>query len=120
MRIIFSENAWEDYLYWQKTDKRILNRTSGLVKDIRRSPLEGVGKPEPLRHALAGFWSRRIDDEHRIVYKMESGALLIAGLRYHTKISKTIGWSNKPRGDKFRKSLPPVDGILFNLDLNQI
>lgn len=83
MKLIFAENAWEDYLYWQKTDKKILNRINLLIKDITRTPFEGIGKPEPLKHALSGYWSRRINDEHRIVYKMADGAALIAQLRYH-------------------------------------
>ncbi|MCV6604799.1 MAG: Txe/YoeB family addiction module toxin [Porticoccaceae bacterium] len=83
MRLIFSEQAWEDYLYWQKTDKRILKRVNTLIKEISRNPFEGVGKPEPLKHALSGYWSRRINDEHRIVYKVQDNSLLIAQLRYH-------------------------------------
>lgn len=83
MKLIFSEQAWEDYLYWQKTDKKMLERINALIKDITRSPFEGIGKPEPLRNALSGYWSRRINDEHRIVYKVSDGALLIAQLRYH-------------------------------------
>jgi toxin YoeB len=83
MKLIFSDNAWEDYLYWQKTDKKILRRINNLIKDIKRNPFEGIGKPEPLKHALSGYWSRRIDDEHRIVYKTSSDAILIAELRYH-------------------------------------
>ncbi|UQG58577.1 Txe/YoeB family addiction module toxin [Marinobacter sp. M3C] len=83
MKLIFSENAWEDYLYWQKTDKKALNRINKLIKETKREPFEGVGKPEPLKHNLAGYWSRRINEEHRIVYKVTDDALLIAQLRYH-------------------------------------
>jgi toxin YoeB len=83
MNLIFSSNAWEDYLYWQKTDKKILKRINQLINDIKRSPYEGIGKPEPLKHGLAGYWSRRINDEHRIVYKHEEEAIKIAQLRYH-------------------------------------
>ncbi|WP_203301047.1 Txe/YoeB family addiction module toxin [Marinobacter sediminum] len=83
MKLIFSENAWEDYLYWQKTDKKILNRINKLIKETEREPFDGVGKPEPLKHSLAGYWSRRINEEHRIVYKVTDDALLIAQLRYH-------------------------------------
>ncbi len=83
MKLIFSENAWEDYLYWQKTDKKILNRINKLIKEIKREPFEGVGKPEPLKHSLGGYWSRRINEEHQIVYKVTDDALLIAQLRYH-------------------------------------
>lgn len=83
MRLIFAKKAWEDYLYWQKTDKKILKRINALIKDIARAPFEGIGKPEPLKHALSGYWSRRINDEHRIVYKVQDNSLLIAQLRYH-------------------------------------
>ncbi|KZY61701.1 toxin YoeB [Oleiphilus sp. HI0071] len=83
MKLIFAEKAWEDYLYWQKTDKKILKRINTLINEIKRDPFEGVGKPEPLKHALSGYWSRRINDEHRIVYKVNDDSLLIAQLRYH-------------------------------------
>ncbi len=83
MKIIFSERAWEDYLYWQKTDKKILNRINSLIKDIQRDPYNGIGKPEALKHGLSGYWSRRIDDEHRILYKVEDDALLLVQIRYH-------------------------------------
>jgi toxin YoeB len=83
VKLIFSENAWDDYLYWQQTDRRMLNRINTLIKDIQREPFQGIGKPEPLKHALSGYWSRRITDEHRMVYKVESNAVLIAQLRYH-------------------------------------
>ena len=83
MKLIFSEQAWEDYLYWQKTDKKLLERINTLIKDTSRSPFEGIGKPEPLKNALSGYWSRRINDEHRIVYKVSDGSMLIAQLRFH-------------------------------------
>ncbi len=83
MKLIFAESAWEDYLYWQKTDKKILQRINTLIKDISRDPFEGIGKPEPLKHALSGYWSRRINEEHRIVYKVQEESLLIAQLRFH-------------------------------------
>ena len=83
MKLVFAESAWEDYLYWQKTDKRMLKRTNTLIKDISREPFEGIGKPEPLKHALSGYWSRRVNDEHRVVYKVKGDSLLIAQLRYH-------------------------------------
>lgn len=83
MNLVFSEQAWEDYLYWQKTDKKLVQRINGLIKEIVRTPYEGIGKPEPLKHALSGYWSRRINEEHRIVYKFADGSLLIAQLRYH-------------------------------------
>jgi toxin YoeB len=83
VRIIFSEHAWDEYLYWQSTDRKVLQRINSLIKDIQRTPFEGVGKPEPLKHALSGYWSRRITDEHRVVYKIERDSLLIAQLRFH-------------------------------------
>ena len=83
MKLIFSEQAWDDYLHWQKTDKKLLERINVLIKDISRSPFVGIGKPEPLKNALSGYWSRRINDEHRIVYKIVDGSMLIAQLRYH-------------------------------------
>ena len=83
MKLIFSEHAWNDYLHWQKTDKKILKRINAVVKDVQRSPFEGIGKPEPLKHALSGYWSRRINDEHRMVYKISGDSILIAQLRYH-------------------------------------
>lgn len=83
MRLIFSPQAWEDYLHWQKIDRKLLQRINALIKEAARSPFEGTGKPEPLRHALAGYWSRRINDEHRIVYRVSGDDFLIAQLRYH-------------------------------------
>ena len=83
MKLIFSSKAWENYLYWQTTDKKMIKRINMLIKDIQRSPYEGIGKPEPLKHGLSGYWSRRINDEHRIVYKFQSDEVLIAQLRYH-------------------------------------
>ena len=83
MKLVFSENAWEDYLYWQKTDRKVVLRINALIRDIQRDPFDGIGKPEALRHALSGYWSRRITDEHRIVYKIEGDAVMIAQLRYH-------------------------------------
>ena len=83
MKLIFSEHAWEDYLYWQRSDKKILRRINRLIKEIMRTPFEGTGKPEALKHALSGYWSRRINDEHRIVYKVTENAVHIAQLRYH-------------------------------------
>ena len=75
--------AWEDYLYWQKKDKRILKRINALIKDISREPFTGIGKPEPLKHNWCGFWSRRINDEHRLVYTVQDGDVIIAQCRYH-------------------------------------
>ncbi len=83
MNLIFSSRAWNEYLYWQKTDKKILKRINEIIKDIKRSPYQGIGKPEPLKHSLSGYWSRRINDEHRLVYKVEIDAIKIAQLRYH-------------------------------------
>jgi toxin YoeB len=83
VKLVFAEKSWEDYLYWQKTDKNMLNRVNALIKDIGRDPFDGIGKPEPLKHALSGYWSRRINDEHRIVYKIHEDSLLVAQLRYH-------------------------------------
>jgi toxin YoeB len=83
VKLIFSEHAWEDYLYWQRSDRRVLQRINRLIMEILRSPWEGTGKPEPLKHGLSGYWSRRINDEHRIVYKVGPDSLLIAQLRYH-------------------------------------
>jgi len=83
MKLIFSENSWEDYLYWQRIDKKILKRINLLVQDIKRTPYDGIGKPEPLKHALSGYWSRRINDEHRIVYRIANDSLFIAQLRHH-------------------------------------
>ena len=83
MMLTFSDHAWEDYLYWQATDKKILKRINLLIKDIQREPYAGIGKPEPLKHGLSGYWSRRIDEEHRIIYKCLSDSILIAQLRYH-------------------------------------
>jgi len=83
MKLIFSDAAWEDYLYWQKQDKRMVERINKLIKETQREPFAGVGKPEPLKHALAGYWSRRITEEHRMVYKIDGDSMLLAQLRYH-------------------------------------
>jgi len=83
VRLIFADDAWEDYLYWQKHDKQMVERINKLIKEIQREPFTGIGKPEALKHALAGFWSRRITDEHRMVYRVEGHALWIAQLRFH-------------------------------------
>lgn len=83
MKLIFAESAWEDYLFWQGSDKKTLDRINTLIKETCRDSFRGIGKPEPLKHALAGYWSRRINDEHRMVYKVADGFLLIAQLRYH-------------------------------------
>jgi len=83
MKVTFSSQAWEDYLHWQQADRKLLKRINALIKEISRTPFEGMGKPETLRHALAGYWSRRITDEHRLVYKMLDDAVLIAQARFH-------------------------------------
>jgi len=83
MRIIFSDKGWEDYLSWQKDDKKILKKINELIKAIKREPFSGIGKPEPLKYELAGFWSRRIDREHRLVYQILDGELYIFACRYH-------------------------------------
>ena len=79
----FEAAAWEDYLFWQQNDKQVLRKINTLIRHIQRDPLAGIGKPEPLKHNLAGFWSRRITDEHRIVYKTDGDDVLIAQCRYH-------------------------------------
>ncbi|TAN37675.1 MAG: Txe/YoeB family addiction module toxin [Verrucomicrobia bacterium] len=83
MKIIFARQGWEDYLHWQTTDRKLLKRINDLIKEITLTPFQGTGKPEPLRNALAGYWSRRINDEHRLVYKVEDNAVLIAQARFH-------------------------------------
>ena len=85
MNLIFAPQAWEDYLYWQRNDAQVMARINSLIKEIMRSPHQGIGKPEPLKYALQGFWSRRINTEHRIVYKVMGKDILIAQLRYHYK-----------------------------------
>ena len=82
-KLTFSDEAWEDYLYWQETDRARLRRINQLIKEIRRNPHDGIGKPEPLKHQLSGWWSRRIDAEHRVVYRVTEQAVEIAGLRNH-------------------------------------
>jgi len=83
MRLIWSEKSWEDYLYWQRTDKQTLKKINALIKDINREPFSGIGKPEPLKYQYTGFWSRRITDEHRLVYKVDEDAISIATCRFH-------------------------------------
>jgi toxin YoeB len=82
-RLTFTPDGWEDYLYWQGQDKKTLKRINQLVRDILREPFDGIGKPEPLRENLAGYWSRRIDDTHRLVYAVEAHAILVIACRYH-------------------------------------
>ena len=83
MNILFTDESWEDYIYWQSTDKKILKRINELIKDIKRDPFSGIGKPEPLKFQLQGCWSRRIDQEHRIVYEFCKNELRIISCRYH-------------------------------------
>jgi len=83
LKLLFSDHAWDDYLFRQKTDKQILRRINDLIKDTMRKPFEGIGKPEPLKHALSGYLSRRITNEQRVVYKASENTIEIAQLRYH-------------------------------------
>lgn len=83
MTLIFADAAWEDYLYWQAQDRRMVERINKLIRETQREPFAGIGKPEPLKHALAGYWSRRTTDEHRMVYRVEGENLLIAQLKFH-------------------------------------
>ena len=83
MNLLFSPQAWEDYQYWIQSDKKVLKKINELLKEISRNPYSGIGKPEPLKHALSGYWSRRITDEHRLVYRIDDEVLKIAQLRYH-------------------------------------
>ncbi len=83
MKIIFSKNSWEDYISWQSENKKMLRKINELIKDIQRTPFEGKGKPEPLKYDLAGFWSRRIDREHRLVYQVNKKEILIYSCRFH-------------------------------------
>lgn len=83
MKYVFVDESWEDYLYWQKVDKKKLKRINDLIKDIARSPYEGIGKPEPLKFKYAGLWSRRIDEEHRLLYRIEEDEIQIIKCRFH-------------------------------------
>jgi toxin YoeB len=83
MKLIFTEKSWDDYLYWQKSDKQIVKKINQLIKDIKRDPFNGIGKPEPLKHELSGFWSRRITDEHRLVYEVSENSIGIVSCRFH-------------------------------------
>jgi len=83
MKLIFAEQAWEDYLYWQTNDKKNLKKINALIKEIKRTPFEGTGSPEPLKHNWSGFWSRRITRVHRLVYTVANNEVLIAQCRYH-------------------------------------
>ncbi len=83
MKLIFTDEAWEEYLYWQVKDKKILKKINNLIKDTKREPFDGLGKPEPLKHELAGYWSRRITQEHRLVYEIFEESILVVSCRYH-------------------------------------
>jgi len=83
MMLAWAEAAWEDYLFWQKTDKKTLKRINTLIKDVTRQPFKGLGDPEPLKHNWAGYWSRRIDREHRLVYKCMDNTIIVVQCRYH-------------------------------------
>ncbi len=83
MILTFTENAWEDYLFWQKTDKKFIKKINGLIKEIQRTPYKGTGKPESLKYDLAGYWSRRINREHRLIYKVVENELLIYVCKFH-------------------------------------
>lgn len=83
MNLCFVDESWEDYLYWQKTDKKMLGRVNMLIKEILRTPYEGLGKPEPLKHKYRGLWSRRINEEHRLIYKVVEGEIWILKCRFH-------------------------------------
>lgn len=83
MNILFTDDAWEDYLYWQQTDKQTLRKINQLLKEIQRTPFTGIGKPEPLKHQLQGCWSRRIDSEHRLIYEIVDNTLRVIGCRFH-------------------------------------
>jgi toxin YoeB len=83
MKFTFVDESWEDYLYWQKNDRKMLIRINELLKDIARNPFSGIGKPEPLKFKYQGFWSRRIDNEHRLIYRFKDDEILIAKCRFH-------------------------------------
>jgi len=83
MRLVWDVNAWEDYLWWQVQDRKVLKRINVLIQDVMRNENEGIGKPEPLKHDFAGYWSRRITDEHRLIYKVVDEEIRIAACRYH-------------------------------------
>ena len=83
MNLIFSDKAWEEYMYWQNTDKQILKKINQLIRDIKREPFDGIGKPEPLKYELSGFWSRRISDEHRLIYEVSESYISIVSCRFH-------------------------------------
>jgi len=83
MKKVWEDSAWDDYLYWQNTDRKVLKKVNELIKSCERTPFSGIGKPEPLKENLKGFWSRRIDNTHRLVYKVEEETLIISQCRFH-------------------------------------
>ena len=83
MKVVFSTRGWDDYLWWQRRDRKLLNRINQLIQDVLRNGNEGIGKPEPLKHGFQGYWSRRINDEHRLVYKVVDDEVRVAACRYH-------------------------------------
>ncbi|WP_310441127.1 Txe/YoeB family addiction module toxin [Sulfurimonas sp.] len=83
MNLTFTNDSWNEYLYWQQADKQIVKKINQLLKDVKRDPFEGVGKPEPLKYEFAGCWSRRITDEHRLVYEVTDSSIVIISCRYH-------------------------------------
>ncbi len=83
MNLTFAPQAWEDYTFWQATDPKMVSRINLLLKDMIRSPHSGIGKPEPLKHAFRGYWSRRLDSEHRLVYRVDESGILLAQMRFH-------------------------------------
>jgi toxin YoeB len=83
MNKLFTDEAWKDYQYWHETDRKMLKKINDLIREIDRTPFEGIGKPEPLRQNLKGFWSRRIDHEHRMIYKIEDEQIIFIAFRYH-------------------------------------
>ncbi|MEG0230841.1 MAG: Txe/YoeB family addiction module toxin [Hafnia sp.] len=83
MNKLFTDESWADYVFWQENDKRFIKRINELIKEIERTPFTGIGKPEPLKHHLSGYWSRRINEEHRIIYRVEEDRMIILSCRYH-------------------------------------
>lgn len=83
MNLLFTDEAWEEYVYWQETNKSILKKINQLIQDVKRTPFSGLGKPEPLKYSLQGCWSRRIDSEHRLVYELEDNMIKIISCRFH-------------------------------------
>ena len=86
MKLTFTESGWEDYLWFQATDKKLLKKINTLIKDIKRSPFDGIGKPEPLKANLSGYWSRRINSEHRLIYEIQDDSIIIVACRFHYQI----------------------------------